>query len=118
MASNIGLGSSVGASMLAGMSVGTRNGTIGFFSSLGFLGFVAWFNDKVNTFKAERGLNKRKGPAKVNKDLPSMLRNIFTSACGMREVWTTAALSLSLLLRTLGSVWVAKHWYIHHHNVH
>lgn len=93
------------------LSAGTRNGTIGFFSSLGFLGFVGWFNEKINTYKTEKGLTKgKKGPAKPAKDLSSMLRNIFTKACGRREAWTVAALSTSLLLRTLGSVWVAKHW--------
>ena len=97
--------------VLSGMSTRTRNGTIGFVSSLGFLGFVGWFNEKINTYKAEKGLTKgKKGPAKPDKDLYSMISSIFRKACGVREAWTIAALCTSLLLRTLGSVWVAKHW--------
>eukprot|EP00656_Telonema_subtile_P013522 TRINITY_DN16867_c0_g1_i3.p1 TRINITY_DN16867_c0_g1~~TRINITY_DN16867_c0_g1_i3.p1 ORF type:complete len:627 (+),score=139.63 TRINITY_DN16867_c0_g1_i3:101-1981(+) len=56
-----------------------------------------------------RDSSKRKGSAPA-KGLDGMLRSIFRRACDMREVMTVVGLSLCLLLRTLGSVWVAKHW--------
>ena len=42
--------------------------------------------------------------------LVGAIRFIFGRACTGREVVTMASLSFSLLLRTLGSVWVSKHW--------
>ena len=87
----------------AGM--GKRNGTVGFFAALGFLGFVAVFNEKVQNYKAEHALGKRKDE-KVAAGLVSVLNSIFSKAfisdplrpldeillqaCGMREVMTTA----------------------------
>jgi hypothetical protein len=35
---------------------------------------------------------------------------IFRKACDFREIKTVLQLALCLLLRTLGSLWVAKHW--------
>mmetsp|Transcript_37347 Transcript_37347/g.72944 ORF Transcript_37347/g.72944 Transcript_37347/m.72944 type:complete len:685 (+) Transcript_37347:209-2263(+) len=84
-----------------------RNGWIGFGCSLGFLYFVSKFNDVVQVYKAKRNIKKG---AKVDKGLWRLLAAILTKACGPREATTVAMLSLSLLLRTFGSVWVSKHW--------
>jgi len=100
------------ASKLSGTSpsaVATRNGTIGFCAAVGFLSFVGTFNERVQAYKAEQGKNKRK-TSKIAQGLDKMLRAIFSKTCNMREVLTVVGLSLCLLLRTLGSVWVAKEW--------
>jgi hypothetical protein len=41
-----------------------------------------------------------------------VLTDIFMKTCGKREALTIFSLSLCLLLRTFGSVWVARHWYV------
>jgi ABC-type uncharacterized transport system fused permease/ATPase subunit len=38
------------------------------------------------------------------------LSNILGKTCDSRELTTASMLALSLLLRTFGSVWVARHW--------
>lgn len=85
----------------------TRNGMIGFASACGFLVFVSKFNEKVQTYKADQ--NIKKGP-KIAKGMSSTMRFILGTTCGTREVSSVFALSMCLLLRTLGSVWVARHW--------
>jgi ABC-type uncharacterized transport system fused permease/ATPase subunit len=90
-------------------AVATRNGTIGFFAAVGFLSFVGTFNERVQSYKASQGKNKRK-TSQIAHGLDKMLHAIFSKTCNMREVATVLGLSLCLLLRTLGSVWVAKEW--------
>merc|ERR1712195_326809 len=100
------------ASKLSGTdpsAVATRNGTIGFFAALGFLSFVGTFNERVQSYKAAQGKNKRK-TSKIAQGLDKILRAILSKTCNMRELMTVLGLSLCLLLRTLGSVWVAKEW--------
>ena len=82
-------------------------GAIGFVCSLGFLLFVFKFNEYVQAYKARK--NIRKG-IKVDSSLIRNLRGIFGRACSRREYATMLSLCFSLLLRTLGSVWVSKHW--------
>merc|ERR1712195_25062 len=91
------------------VTVSRRNGAIGFAAACGFLTFVGTFNEQVQAYKARKQLNKRKGSMPA-KGLDSMLKSIFARTCNFREIMTVLALSLCLLLRTLGSVWVAKHW--------
>lgn len=38
------------------------------------------------------------------------MKTILASTCSFRELLTVTKLSLMLLLRTVGSVWVSKHW--------
>jgi len=82
------------------------NGAIGFGCSLGFLLFVFKFNEYVQAYKARK--NIRKGQ-KIDASLVRALRSIFGKACGRREFWTITSLCFSLLLRTLGSVWVSTY---------
>merc|ERR1712166_1502002 len=100
------------ASKLSGTdpsAVATRNGTIGFFAALGFLSFVGTFNERFQSYKAAQGKNKRK-TSKIAQGLDKILRAILSKTCNIRELMTVLGLSLCLLLRTLGSVWVAKEW--------
>lgn len=83
------------------------NAVIGFGCSLGFLAFVSKFNSVVQAMKAKK--MGRKG-ATVDMDFMQKLRVIFGQTCGSREIVTVGSLALCLLLRTLGSVWVARHW--------
>mmetsp|Transcript_7314 Transcript_7314/g.17695 ORF Transcript_7314/g.17695 Transcript_7314/m.17695 type:complete len:688 (+) Transcript_7314:46-2109(+) len=89
------------------MTRSVRNGWVGFGCSLGFLYFVSKFNDMVQTYKAKKNIKKG---AKVDKGLWRLLASILQRSCGAREATTVLMLSLSLLLRTFGSVWVSKHW--------
>jgi len=82
-------------------------GAIGFGCSLGFLLFVFKFNEYVQAYKARK--NIRKGQ-KLDASLLRALRSIFGKACTRREYLTIGSLCMSLLARTLGSVWVSKHW--------
>jgi hypothetical protein len=93
--------------MLLHLSPSNRNGAIGFGCSLGFLLFVSKFNEFVQAYKAKK--NIKKSQAIAHGIFPT-LAAIFRKTCGYRELYTVSMLSLSLLLRTFGSVWVANHW--------
>lgn len=82
-------------------------GVIGFFCSIGFLGFVSKFNDLVSSYQARKNIKRK---MKVDAGLWKTLRSILFTACGAREGWTVFSLCCCLLLRTFGSVWVSQHW--------
>jgi len=94
--------------MLMQLSDANKSGVAGFGCSLAFLAFVAKFNDHVQAYK----LKNMTGGAgkKIEKGLWRTLSTILGKTCGRREMSTASMLALSLLLRTFGSVWVAKHW--------
>ena len=91
-----------------------RNGVLGFFAAFGFLGFVSIFNDFVSSYKEKHAKNKRRGKGgkgpKPNAGLFTLLRRVLGVSCNARELNTVMKLALCLLLRTIGSVWVSKHW--------
>lgn len=93
--------------MLVSLSPSNRNGAIGFGCSLGFLLFVSKFNEFVQAYKAKRNIKKAQS---IGHGTFKTLGQIFSKTCGYREAYTVSMLSLSLLLRTFGSVWVANHW--------
>jgi hypothetical protein len=95
------------AQMLVSLSPSNRNGAIGFGCSLGFLLFVSKFNEFVQAYKARKNIKKSQS---IGTGTFRTLGQIFTKTCGYREAYTVSMLSLSLLLRTFGSVWVASHW--------
>eukprot|EP01062_Namystynia_karyoxenos_P070226 TRINITY_DN65610_c0_g1_i1.p1 TRINITY_DN65610_c0_g1~~TRINITY_DN65610_c0_g1_i1.p1 ORF type:complete len:668 (+),score=280.39 TRINITY_DN65610_c0_g1_i1:93-2096(+) len=84
-----------------------RNGALGFGAACGFLMFVWKFNEKVQAYKAKKNIKKG---TPVAAGLMRMMKRILSQTCDAREVKTVLKLSLMLLLRTVGSVWVAKHW--------
>ncbi|EKX45932.1 hypothetical protein GUITHDRAFT_108382 [Guillardia theta CCMP2712] len=85
----------------------TRDAALGFGCSLGFLLFVFKFNEIVQEYKARKRIRKN---IVVEPGLHRTLMRIFKKACSKREVGTVIMLCTSLLLRTMGSVWVARHW--------
>jgi len=93
--------------MAFAMTRSQRNGVIGFFCSIGFLGFVSKFNDLVSSYQARKNIKRK---MKVDAGLWKTLRSILFTACGAREGWTVFSLCCCLLLRTFGSVWVSQHW--------
>jgi len=84
------------------------NAVLGFGAACGFLSFISKFNERVQVYKANNNISK--GGAKVHDGLSQLLQDILGKTCGARESRTVAKLCAMLLLRTLGSVWVAKHW--------
>eukprot|EP00928_Gymnodinium_smaydae_P022997 TRINITY_DN19146_c0_g1_i1.p1 TRINITY_DN19146_c0_g1~~TRINITY_DN19146_c0_g1_i1.p1 ORF type:complete len:718 (-),score=160.44 TRINITY_DN19146_c0_g1_i1:7-2160(-) len=86
---------------------GRRDGAIGFGAALCFLGFVGKFNDSVQAYKTRRQIAK--GEPRASGFL-QLLSGILGRACSRREGFTVAKLCTMLLLRTVGSVWVANHW--------
>eukprot|EP00930_Biecheleria_cincta_P097980 TRINITY_DN89663_c0_g1_i1.p1 TRINITY_DN89663_c0_g1~~TRINITY_DN89663_c0_g1_i1.p1 ORF type:complete len:701 (-),score=92.94 TRINITY_DN89663_c0_g1_i1:43-2112(-) len=87
-----------------------RSGAIGFGAGLLFLLFVSKFNEHVQVYKAKH--NKVKGVLKDKpvEGLTQVMKAILGKTCSFREFFTVTKLSLMLLLRTVGSVWVSKHW--------
>lgn len=87
-----------------------RSGAIGLGAGLLFLLFVSKFNEHVQVYKAKH--NKVKGTLKDKpaEGLSQLMRTILGKCISFREVFTVTKLSLMLLLRTVGSVWVSKHW--------
>jgi len=79
-----------------------RDGVLGLLAALAFLVFTSKFHDKVNTDRAKQG-------AQGHLVFQTTL-SILGTACSGREAFTVARLSLMLLLRTYGSVWVSRHW--------
>lgn len=74
-----------------------------------FLVFVSRFSSRIQTYKARR--TSTNGSAASDDDgLSQTVRSILAKACTWREARTVGKLSLMLILRTVGSVWVARHW--------
>mmetsp|Transcript_67939 Transcript_67939/g.178165 ORF Transcript_67939/g.178165 Transcript_67939/m.178165 type:complete len:698 (+) Transcript_67939:136-2229(+) len=86
---------------------GRSNGAMGLGAGCCFLLFVLKFNEKVQTYKASKNITSGKA---IDAHLMETMTRILRSTCGHREAFTVAKLSLCLLLRTFGSVWVARHW--------
>lgn len=82
-------------------------GVVGFGAACGFLLFVVKFNDYVQTYKVTHNLKKVQ---KIKKGFWDILRGVLVKTCDRREGSTVFGLSMCLLLRTLGSVWVSQHW--------
>jgi ATP-binding cassette subfamily D (ALD) long-chain fatty acid import protein len=61
----------------------------------------------MQMYKSSRNIKKG---TKIDKNLWKLLSAILSKTCGAREATTVFMLSLSLLLRTFGSVWVSHHW--------
>jgi len=90
----------------AAMTQSRSRGLAGLGASLIFLGGISLCNDRVQAYKG-------KGTAKdahVAAGLTHMLRTTLGQTCGWREALTIFKLSLMLLLRTGGSVWVSRQW--------
>jgi len=83
------------------------NAVLGFGAACGFLTFVSKFNERVQLYKTTNNIAKG---AKVQDGLSQMMQDILVRTCGAREGGTIAKLCVMLLLRTLGSVWISKHW--------
>jgi len=77
-------------------------------AAFGFLLFVSKFNVWVQTQKARR--TKTSYNNKVSTAMGTTVWRILRNTCTIREFTTVAKLSLMLLLRTVGSIWVANHW--------
>eukprot|EP01065_Artemidia_motanka_P016367 TRINITY_DN2006_c3_g1_i2.p1 TRINITY_DN2006_c3_g1~~TRINITY_DN2006_c3_g1_i2.p1 ORF type:complete len:690 (+),score=279.97 TRINITY_DN2006_c3_g1_i2:81-2072(+) len=84
-----------------------RNAVLGFGAACGFLAFVSKFNTEVQAYKARKNIKKG---APIATGLFKMMKHILGQTCDGREMYTVGMLSLMLLLRTVGSVWVSKHW--------
>lgn len=86
-----------------------RSGALGLAAGLVFLSFVSKFSERVQMYKAKNMKVKgTKQPAA--EGLTDLMKSILGSTCSFRECLTVSKLSLMLLLRTVGSVWVSKHW--------
>mmetsp|Transcript_29814 Transcript_29814/g.68686 ORF Transcript_29814/g.68686 Transcript_29814/m.68686 type:complete len:702 (+) Transcript_29814:136-2241(+) len=99
-------GSSVTARR-GGIGASSRDGLCGFSAAVGFLFFVSKFNAWVQNLKAKR---TKLAYHKVSTSLSTTVWAILRNACDKREFTTVAKLSLMLLLRTVGSIWVSNHW--------
>lgn len=86
-----------------------RSGALGFAAGLVFLSFVSKFSERVQMYKAKTMKVKGKKEKPV-EGLADLMKGILASTCSFREMLTVTKLSLMLLLRTVGSVWVSKHW--------
>ncbi|CAE7742210.1 Abcd3 [Symbiodinium pilosum] len=86
-----------------------RSGVLGLGAGLLFLSFVSKFSERVQIYKAKNLKIKNTKQQRV-EGLTDLMRFILGSTCSLREFLTVAKLSLMLLLRTVGSVWVSKHW--------
>nr|AND95787.1 ATP-binding cassette subfamily D member 3 [Prorocentrum minimum] len=84
-----------------------KNGVLGLGAAVCFMCFVSKFNAAVQRYKDKK--NIKKGTA-IADGLVSMMVDILRRTCGPREAFTVLKLSSMLLLRTVGSVWVARHW--------
>lgn len=90
------------------LRTGNRNGALGLGSALGFLVFISLKfrlvqrHNKVAA-EVEHGLTEQAG-------LLQSMGGILGHACSFREALTVTRLSLMLLLRTVGSIWVSRHW--------
>jgi len=84
-----------------------RNGVLGLGAAVGFLAFISKFNEHVQTYKVKQNIKK---DLQITDGLSRVLRSILWKACSTREAFTISKLCLMLLLRTVGSVWVATHW--------
>lgn len=89
-----------------------RNGVLGLVAAFCFLGFISKFSEHVQTIKATKGGGRHAASEAIepSSSLTHILRNILGKTCSAREASTIAKLSLMLLLRTVGSVWVAQQW--------
>jgi len=79
-----------------------RNAGLGLLAALGFYCYIIKFSDRVLTYKT-----KKSGGGEGIRE--TVLR-ILWQTCGYREALTVTKLSLMLMLRTFGSVWVSRHW--------
>eukprot|EP00931_Biecheleriopsis_adriatica_P055638 TRINITY_DN32940_c0_g1_i1.p1 TRINITY_DN32940_c0_g1~~TRINITY_DN32940_c0_g1_i1.p1 ORF type:complete len:708 (+),score=115.62 TRINITY_DN32940_c0_g1_i1:77-2125(+) len=89
-----------------------RSGAVGFGAGCLFLLFVSKFNEHVQVYKA-KNMKVKGAKASTEKHvdgLSTQMRIILAATCSFRECFTVSKLSLMLLLRTVGSVWVSKHW--------
>mmetsp|Transcript_60316 Transcript_60316/g.141112 ORF Transcript_60316/g.141112 Transcript_60316/m.141112 type:complete len:693 (+) Transcript_60316:67-2145(+) len=86
-----------------------RSGVLGLGAGLLFLSFVSKFSERVQIYKAKNQKVKN-APREQVEGLTDLMRFILGSTCSSREFLTVTKLSLMLLLRTVGSVWVSKHW--------
>eukprot|EP00924_Labyrinthula_sp_SR-Ha-C_P006902 augustus_masked-scaffold_8-processed-gene-4.46-mRNA-1 protein AED:0.01 eAED:0.01 QI:0/-1/0/1/-1/1/1/0/659 len=87
-----------------------KNAMAGLAASFSFLFFVSSFNDFISKLKEKRNIKSSKTRPGSSSKLFPILKFIFTKSCSPREVSTFFGLALCLLLRTLGSVWVSRHW--------
>lgn len=86
-----------------------RSGALGLAAGLVFLSFVSKFSERVQMYKSQNKKIKGK-KEKLVEGLGDLMKGILGQTCSFREMLTVAKLSLMLLLRTVGSVWVSKHW--------
>ncbi|CAE8588852.1 unnamed protein product, partial [Polarella glacialis] len=88
-----------------------RKGVLGFGAGLAFLFFVSKFNEHVQLYKAKQKIVKKAGGSSEDPEgLWELMAGILRKTCNIREGFTVTKLSFMLLLRTVGSVWVSKHW--------
>lgn len=85
-----------------------RDGVVGLGMATAFLLFATTFNERIQAYKASRQGNPQLNS--TNDSVVQAIRSIVSKACGWREAITVGKLSLMLVLRTAGSVWVSKHW--------
>eukprot|EP00927_Polykrikos_kofoidii_P038081 TRINITY_DN32361_c0_g1_i1.p1 TRINITY_DN32361_c0_g1~~TRINITY_DN32361_c0_g1_i1.p1 ORF type:complete len:717 (+),score=83.81 TRINITY_DN32361_c0_g1_i1:192-2342(+) len=83
-----------------------RDGAVGFGNSLGFLFFLTIFNERVHIVRS----GKKDGDQNGGDGMVQVMRAILSRTCTAREACTVMKLSSMLLLRTVGSVWVSRHW--------
>lgn len=81
-----------------------RNAGFGLVAGLAFLGYLSQVSDRVQP----RG-PKSEG-CEVAEGLRQTVVGILRKTCSARETLTVVRLSLMLMLRTYGSVWVSRHW--------
>mmetsp|Transcript_86988 Transcript_86988/g.153813 ORF Transcript_86988/g.153813 Transcript_86988/m.153813 type:complete len:692 (-) Transcript_86988:17-2092(-) len=86
-----------------------RSGLLGFAAGMLFLTFVSKFNERVHNYKA-KNKQLKKSSSEAADGLGACMRAILVQTCNFREALTVSKLSLMLLLRTVGSVWVSKQW--------
>lgn len=84
----------------------SRDGVVGLGMATLFLLFATTFNERMQKYKASKGGK----PTAAHSNLVPALRSVVVKACGWREATTVGKLSLMLVLRTAGSVWVSNHW--------
>mmetsp|Transcript_6757 Transcript_6757/g.18885 ORF Transcript_6757/g.18885 Transcript_6757/m.18885 type:complete len:695 (+) Transcript_6757:110-2194(+) len=83
-----------------------RNACLGFAAAVTFLAFVSRSSKKQSHNASCNGTEK----AHADGGVRHLVTRILSRACNGRELSTLFRLSLMLLLRTYGSVWVSRHW--------
>lgn len=86
-----------------------RNAGLGLVSALTFLLYVTRFSGSLHSKPSDR-LKRHQGADLANEGVLRTVGRILLPSCNAREAFTATKLSLCLLLRTYGSVWVSRHW--------